>query len=95
MSDLASRTPITHVAVRFRGVTYSLPAPNRHHHVIMHIARVTGAETIDSHGEDQGFLDASGRYLTRKQALVIARACDQILPNAEIAEYGFFSEDVW
>jgi hypothetical protein len=27
------RTKITHVAIRFHGVTYSLPAPNRHHNV--------------------------------------------------------------
>ena len=28
---------ITHVAIKYNGVVYSLPKPNRHHHVIRSI----------------------------------------------------------
>lgn len=66
------RPKITHVAIRFRGQVYALPAPNRHHHVIRHIVETTGVDSVDTHGDDQGFLDESGRYLNRKQALVSA-----------------------
>jgi hypothetical protein len=60
--------PITHVAIRFRGKVWSLPAPNRHHDVIRLIAEETGVESVDG-GCTQGFLDSAGRYLNRKEAL--------------------------
>ncbi len=87
---------ITHVAIRFQGTVYSLPAPNRHHDVIRKIAEETGADTVPSMGEDQGFLDAEGRYLTRRQALGVAGREGQIKENALGPEIGkLFSEDVW
>lgn len=85
---------ITHVAIRFRGTTYSLPAPNRHHDVIRHIAETTGAATVDAHGNDQGFLDADGNYWTRRQARVVAEREGQLIKRAgKFSE--LFSEDVW
>ncbi len=89
------KAPITHVAIRFRGVVYSLPAPNRHHHVIAKIVQETGVDCVDGHGDDQGFLDANGRYLTRKQALVCAEVYGQIKPGTVIRANRLFSEDVW
>lgn len=90
------RPKITHVAIRFEGVTYSLPAPNRHHDVIRHIAETTGAATVDAHGDDQGFLDESGRYLNRKQALISAELNDQLKENSLGEKLGeLYSEDVW
>lgn len=86
---------ITHVAIRFRGVTYSLPRPNRHHHVIWDIVEKTGAKTVDSRDEDQGFLDSDGNYLTRYQALRVARAAGQLKPDQPIRCGMLFSEDVW
>lgn len=88
--------PITHVAIRFRGVIYSLPAPNRHHHVIWMIARQLGISHVDEIGGDsQGFLDASGKYLNRVQALEVALHNKQVKdPNGIIAGQ-LFSEDVW
>lgn len=92
---MSTRTKITHVAVRFKGTVYSLPAPNRHCHVIWHIAKTTGCTYVDARDEDQGFLDESGRYLNRKQALVSARLHDQIKKPEAIRMNMLFSEDLW
>lgn len=94
MSDVKDPPKITHVAIRFQGTTYSLPAPNRHHDVIRHIVKKTGATTVDAHGDDQGFLDADGRYWTRQQARIIATRAGQLLERAgKLRE--LYSEDVW
>lgn len=92
---MSRRPPITHVAIRFMGVTYSLPKPNRHHDVIRHIVELTGAKTVDSRCDDQGFLDESGRYLTRKQALLSAEYNKQLIKRPLAMHAGLFSEDVW
>jgi len=89
------RTKITHVAIRFRGKVYSLPAPNRHHHVIGLIIQETGVDHVDSLGDDQGFLDETGTYLRRGQALISAQMFGQIKPGAVIRMNQLFSEDVW
>ena len=89
------RTKITHVAIRFRGQVYSLPAPNRHHHVIAKIIQETGVDTVDVPEDDQGFLDATGTYLRRGQALVSAALHEQIKPGTVIRMNRLFSEDVW
>lgn len=89
------RTKLTHVAIRFRGKTYALPAPNRHHHVIAFIVRETGVDHVDARDEDQGFLDESGTYLNRKQALVSADLLGQLKPGTVVRCGQLFSEDVW
>jgi hypothetical protein len=89
-----ARTKLTHVAIRFRGKVYSLPAPNRHHHVISEILReCPDVSHVD--GEEQGFLDESGTFLNRHQALVIAELMGQIKPGTVIRAGRLFSEDVW
>lgn len=89
------RKKITHVAIRFNGVIYSLPAPNRHHNVISHIVETTNALAVDAYDEDEGFLDEDGRYLNRKQALVNAMEHDQVKDVNNIRCGQLFSEDVW
>jgi hypothetical protein len=86
---------LTHVAIRFRGKVYSLPAPNRHHHVISLIVRETGVSHVDTDEDDQGFLDETGRYYRRTQALHHAMMNDQLKPGAKIRLDMLFSEDVW
>jgi hypothetical protein len=90
-----NRPPITHVAIRFRGVIYSLPKPNRHHDVIRKIIEETGAESIDGDERDQGFLDESGRYLTRKQALISAEINKQLRDDRKILHGELYSENLW
>lgn len=89
------RPRITHVAIRFQGKVYALPAPNRHHHVIAHICQEAGVSFVDSHGEDQGFLDESGRYLTRKQALISAQVNGQMREDRPVWHNELYSENVW
>jgi hypothetical protein len=89
------RTRITHVAIRFQGKTYSLPTPpNRHHHVVRLIVQETGADCVDVPEDDQGFLDAGGAYLRRRQALVNARMHGQLKPDAVPRAGRLFSEDL-
>jgi hypothetical protein len=89
------RPPLTHVALRFRDQIWSLPRPYRHHHIIRTIIRLDpDVDSVDCDIDDQGFLDASGRYLTRKQAEVNARAHGQI-KNGKIIGGVLTSEDLW
>lgn len=79
---------ITCVAIQYEGETYSLPAPNRHHHVIRLIGGI--------HGPDiQGFLDDEGNFLNRKDALRVALDAGQVLDPANIRANRLFSEDLW
>jgi len=89
------RTRLTHVAIRFGGKVYSLRAPHRHHHVIAFIRQETGVDHVDVPEDDQGFLDESGRYLNRHQALVSAHMFGQIKEGTVIRAGRLFSEDVW
>lgn len=90
-----NRAPLTHVAIRFRDKVWSLPRPYRHHHVIRMICWLDpDVDHVDGHGDDQGFLDATGRYLTRKQAFVSASENDQI-KNGKIIGGVLTSEDLW
>lgn len=87
---------ITHVAIRFQGKVYSLPAPNRHHDVIRHIVETTGVKSVDARGDDQGFLIDGERYVRRKPALRVARECGQLKPGTLGPKLGeLYSEDVW
>lgn len=83
---------ITHVAIKFNGKLWSLPAPNRHHHIISMIHEETG---LSVNNDEQGFLDDAGNFLNRKQALVHALMNDQVKDPNDIKAGRLFSEDVW
>ncbi len=99
MAKRLGRLPITHVAVRYEGKVYSLPEPNRHHDVIRHIAEVNGTGNkplVGIYGDNQGFLDESGRYLIRKAALLNAKLNGQLKgPQKEIIGGELYSENLW
>lgn len=99
---------ITHVAIRSHGVRYSLPAPNRHHHILWVLSKRRGnegapevadeslmAESLDPGENSQGFLDDQGNYLNRVDALAHALACNQVKDPNNIRAERLFSEDVW
>lgn len=91
---------ITHVAIRHKGLIYSLPAPNRHHHVIRMIHEKTGSTNIGGGEGNQGFLDSEGVYLRRKEALARAMETGQLLERAFDVGGGvtlgqLYSEDIW
>mgnify|MGYP000325926200 FL=1 len=80
---------ITHVAIKYANKVFSLPAPNRHHDVIRMIGGISGPDT-------QGFLDANGTFLNRKQAFIVAQMTRQI--NRAPGGYQgpeLYSEDLW
>lgn len=79
---------ITHVAIRYGGKVYSSPKPNRHHHVIRLIGGIHGPSI-------EGFLDDTGRFLDRQEALQVALAAGQVLNPADIRANRLFSEDLW
>lgn len=87
-------TKIVAVAIQYDGKVYSLPKPNRHHHVIRAIAAENG-EGI--HGPDvQGFLDEAGKFLNRREAYILATNTCQI--NRRPGGYNgtdLYSEDLW
>lgn len=88
----SGRHPLTHVAcIDVEGRIWSLPRPFRHHHIIK-IMHDFGAKNRSI--GDQGFLDQSGRYLTRNQAEVSADVNGQI-KNGKIIGGCLTSEDLW
>lgn len=83
---------ITHSAIQYGGKIYSLPSPNRHHHVIGLIADSNG---VGINGPDiQGFLDSNGHFVNRADALLIALRAGQVLVPANVGNQ-LYSEDVW
>lgn len=82
---------ITHVAIVRNGVVYSLPKPNRHHNVFFIMAPRSKEDK-----DIQGFVDDAGKFLTRKEAFIIATESGQI--NRREGGYDgplLFSEDLW
>lgn len=87
---------ITHVAIMRGGKVYSLPSPNRHHHVLysgMMDAKVDGERDV------QGFVDDTGRFLNRAEAYVIAKGSGQLdrskHPPGHYDGTDLYSEDLW
>lgn len=91
------RPRITHVAIRFRDKVHSLPEPNRHADIVYVIIREdvnVDYVDIDRDGEF-GFLDETGRFLNRKQALVSADINDQIKDRSKVLIGQLYSEALW
>ncbi len=85
---------ITHVAMFWEGKLYSLPKPNRHHHIIHQVATETGRSIGRSW---QGFLDDTGKFIGRKEACKLAERAGQlnvVRPKTSPRDV-LFSEDVW
>jgi hypothetical protein len=76
------------VAAAVRNVTGQLVVSARHYDSLMHaqIAARMDAESFHGvHGDNEGFIDQYGRYLTRREAYLVARAAGQILNEAACA----------
>ena len=91
---------IVAVAIKRKGVIWTLPKPARHHNVIWAMCDVDNNSTPDKrptliHAEgEQGFIDDAGTFHDRKQAAIIAQSCGQ-LTKPLIAPPNLFSEDLW
>lgn len=100
---------ITHVAIQdINNKIWSLPKPNRHHHIIAEISKQGRGvcwKLLKEHV--QGFLNDKGKFLNRKQAFFEAARCKQILPpynpidpsqrcgEPNLEPRQLFSEDIW
>lgn len=80
---------IVAAACYYQGLTYSLPAPGRHHDVL----RLMPAP--ESHLCEQGFLTSAGRFLDRTMARSCAIDNKQIKDMNILHSRHLFSEDLW
>lgn len=87
----ATRETIARAAVRHpSGKVYSLPPPARHHDVLATIDHRNGRLTCQ-----QGFETSKGRFVSRTEAMLIARLEGQLVPD--MPEWGdeLYSENLW
>lgn len=86
-------TRIVRAALSINGAVYSLPSPARHHDVIHSLPISTlGLEF------EQGFVDSTGRFLNRKDAMFVAQEAKQLIRDSDPTHYQgpeLFSEDLW
>lgn len=91
---------IAAAAIHLAPLTLSMPPPARHHNLI----RQAAANGIEARicSDMQGFVTSIGRFVDRREAMLIARAQGQLIPRAagfmegEISSGDvLFSEDVW
>lgn len=80
-------------AVRFNGVTLSLPPPARHFHIVNTLCDTLGGNTRYSQPDDQGFLTDAAEFVGREEAKLIAEAAGQMRKPSPHRE--LFSEDLW
>lgn len=73
-------------------MTYSMPAPARHHHILYSMPAQNSREIIGP--SQQGFLTSTGRWVSRKEAMGIAVAAGQV-PPSKVTAPDLFSEDLW
>ncbi len=88
---------ITQVAIRINGALWTLPCPYRHGHIYAAYSLLWRPELgrrSDGEEDVQGFLDDSGRFLTRDEACEVAHAAGQI-KNGRIIGGCLTSEDLW
>lgn len=90
---LAAAETIDGVAIRYDGHVYSLPRPNRHHHVIRLIASENGVGIQGS--DEQGFVTNTGRFVGRVVGLQVALAANQVLDVSNVRAGRLYSEDLW
>lgn len=74
------------------GLIFSAKRPYRHHHCIRAMAELKMAGLANTH--DQGFITSKGRYVDRREGLLIATTANQLVRKTA-PEHILFSEDVW
>lgn len=70
----------------------------RHYSTDMHAqmhARADGAKFCHRHGDDQGFVDQHGRYMTRREAFAVASAARQITDPDACQRGELYSEGLY
>lgn len=82
---------IISAAVYHEGLIFSMPRPNRHHHIVHKLHDMGLPKTTQRY---QGFVTTTGRFVDRKEAAVIALANGQI-SRLKFVSDELFSEDLW
>ena len=90
MPNQSDTETIDRAAIWYRGRTYSVARPGRHHDII----RAMDIVGIDPAHGHQGFVTSAGRFVDRREARKIAESACRLLSAAEIGAE-LFSEDVW
>lgn len=73
----------------YKGRTYALPCPHRHHELF------EGLTNPSDGSEIQGFLDDRGKFLNRTNALAVALKSGQVIDEDSIRAGQLYSEDLW
>lgn len=81
---------IVAAACQVDGLTFSMPAPARHHDVLWSMHSVG----VESDGV-QGFLDHRGVFVGRKAAMIVANNWGQVSPEEFDPDGELFSEHIW
>lgn len=81
---------IVAAACQVGGLTFSLPAPARHHDVLWSM-RAVGVEGV----EVQGFLDHRGVFVGRRAAMIVAHNWGQVSPEEFDPDGDLYSEHIW
>ena len=71
---------------------YTMPPPKRHADVIHAMSRTGGLKRVTQ--VMQGFRLSDGTFVTREEAMVVARVAKQLIREPHVEEK-LFSEDVW
>jgi len=93
MPHISEKQPrgIVAAACQIDGLTFSMPAPARHHDVLWSMS----ALGLNCHSATQGFLDHRGVFVGRKAAMIVANNWRQII-SEEFEDGGdLYSEHLW
>lgn len=88
-SKLEKAVKAVSAACRVDGLTYSMPAPARHHDILLRMP------TPERHLCTQGFLLSDGRFIEREGARVVAIDTKQVKDMSVLHARELFSEDLW
>lgn len=84
---------IVAAAIRYGDLCISMPAPNRHHHILRGFFALTNSTVTTL--ADQGFLTSTGRFVDRVEGRAIALREGQIKDVEILHSRHLFSEDLW
>lgn len=75
-------------------IVFALPQPLRHHHIGWKYGRKLDNLRNTGWIETQGFLTNTHRFVNRKEGLLIAEKCNQIIKKHPCYDE-LYSEDMW
>lgn len=85
---------IVAAAIATLSLTITIPAPTRHIDIAIAMSD-HGLDAWDEQTFIRGFIDETGNFYTRKQALKHARSAGQHFKHEPNSNLGLFTEDLW